>query len=54
MPAFTLVLPIQRGRGGVAGEVAGIVGMAGSVLHLTGTRGGRTINPNLLKEVKYA
>ena len=38
---------IRYGRGGVAGEEAGVavggVGLAGAGLHLTGTRGGRTI-----------
>ena len=41
---------IRYGRGGVAGEEAGVVvgvavggvGLAGAGLHLTGTRGGRT------------
>ena len=42
-----LVLPIQRGHGGVAAGVVGVagvvvVGAAGVGLHLTGTRGGRT------------
>ena len=30
--------------GGVAGEVAGVVGVAGAGLHPIGTPGGRTIN----------
>ena len=48
MLTLTLVLSIQRGHGGVVGEVAGVaagvVGAAGAGLHPTGTRGGRTTN----------
>ena len=46
MPILTPVPPIRYGRGGVAGEEAGVavgvVGAAGAGSHLTGTRGGRT------------
>ena len=48
MLILTPVPSIRCGRGGVVGEevgvVAGGVGAAGAGLHLTGTRGGRTIN----------
>ena len=47
MLTLTPVPLIRYGRGGVAGEeagvVAGVVGVAGAGLHLTGTRGGSTI-----------
>ena len=43
---LTLVSPTKYGRGGVAGEEAGVaaevVGAAGGGLHRTGTRGGKT------------
>jgi len=48
MLTLTLVLPIQRGHGGAAGEVVGVaagdMGVAGAGLHPTGTRGGKTTN----------
>jgi len=48
MLTLMLVSPIPLGRGGVAGEEAGVaagaVGAAGAGLHLTGTRGGRITN----------
>jgi hypothetical protein len=43
-----LLPPIRLGHGGVVGEedgdAAGVMVAAGTGFHLTGTRGGRTIN----------
>jgi len=44
MVILTLVSPTRCGLGGVDGEVAGVVGVAGVGLHLIGTPGGRTIH----------